>query len=409
MKIAIVHEMLIKLWGAEKVVENWMKNYLEADIFTLLYDEKTVGNIFPKTKIHPQVFKSIPQKIYSLTKKQRLCLPFMARTIESFDFSEYDIVLVSSSGFAHWAITKPETKTIVYYHAPARYMWDWTNEYKKDIKAQQWTKWYILNSLFLKLRQWDFIASKRHDITLVNSKTTQERVWKYFRLKSEVLYPPIETERFSAIIEKKDKESIFWKITEWLFESQSSISWVSQSDFFKKLSEKNYYIILSALTEFKRIDIAIKNFPKKEGMHLIVIWEGNERKNLEEICGENIVFVGAKFGDELVALVQNSLGLIFPGEEDFWIVPIEIMAAGKPVFALKKWGLTESVIAGKTWDFFEKPNGEDFSETFLKFHEKNIWWTYSKKNCKKQAQKFDEKIFEQRIDKIMTEKNPTFQ
>jgi len=105
----------------------------EADIFTLIYDEKKVEKVFPREKINPQVFTSTTQKVYRIFKKQRLCLPFMAKSIENFDLSSYDIVLVSSSGFVHGVITKPETKTIVYYHAPARYMWDWTNEYKRDI------------------------------------------------------------------------------------------------------------------------------------------------------------------------------------------------------------------------------------------------------------------------------------
>jgi len=140
MKVALVHEMLIKLGGAEKVLENWQHLFPQADIFTLIYDEKKTGKVFPKEKIHPQVLKCATQKIYSLTKKQRLCLPFMAKAIESFDFSGYDVVLVSSSGFAHGVITKPETKTIIYYHAPARYMWDWTNEYKRDIGAQKGMK-----------------------------------------------------------------------------------------------------------------------------------------------------------------------------------------------------------------------------------------------------------------------------
>ncbi len=196
-KVAIVHEMLIKLGGAEKVVETFVKMFPEADIFTLMYDEKQVSRVFPRNKIHPQVHKLRTQKIYKLLKKQRLCLPFMSSSVESLDLSEYDLVLVSSSGFAHGVITKPETKTIVYYHAPMRYIWDRTNEYKKQLSAQSGIKGYIFNSLFLKLRQWDFIASKRHDIALCNSKTTQKRLKKYYKIHVPILYPPIETQRFA--------------------------------------------------------------------------------------------------------------------------------------------------------------------------------------------------------------------
>lgn len=400
-KVAIVHEMLIKLWGAEKVLQNWTELFPEADIFTLIYDEKKVEKNFPKEKIHPEVFKTTTQKIYSLTKKQRLCLPFMARSIESFNFSEYDVVFVSSSGFAHGVITKPETKTIIYYHAPARYMWDWTNEYKRDIGAQSGIKSYILNSLFLQLRQWDYIASKRHNITLANSKTTQKRIQKYFRLDSEVLYPPIETERFAKNIPKGKQESILWDISKWLFKYESIIGWVSQNDIKKILSNWNYYIILSALTEFKRLDVALKNFPDTADIELVVIGDGNYRKNLEEIARKNIVFTGAQFGEDLVALVQNSLGLIFPGEEDFGIVPIEVMAAGKPIFAMKKWWLTETILEWITGDFFEDTEGKDFSEKFKVFHENNIKWEYTSHNCRKQAAKFDKKVFEKRIQEFL--------
>ncbi len=380
-KIAIVHEMLVKLWGAEKVVENWTTLYPEADVFTLIYNERECGKIFPKEKIHPQVFSLCTQKIYSLTKKQRLCLPFMAQSIERLDLSAYDVVLVSSSGFAHGVITKPETKTIVYYHAPARYMWDWTNEYKRDIGAQSGIKGYILNRLFLKLRIWDYIASKHHDITLANSATTAKRLQKYFRLESEIVYPPIETARFS----KKISNTFLNPFT---FQGQGAT---------------NYYITLSALTEFKRIDIAINAFKNMPDIPLVIIGDGEYRKNLENLAdwAKNIFFVGKKFSDELVSLVQNSLGLIFPGEEDFGIVPIEVMAAGKPVFALKKWGLTETVIAGQTGDFFEDIDGKDFALHFTAFHQKNLAWGFRSEACKTQALRFDKALFEARIDELV--------
>ncbi|USN58040.1 MAG: glycosyltransferase [Candidatus Peribacteria bacterium] len=131
-----------------------------------------------------------------------------------------------------------------------------------------------------------------------------------------------------------------------------------------------YYIILSALTEFKRIDIAISAFNTLQ-IPLLIIGEGNKRSELESISHKNIHFAGAQYGDELVSLVQESLGLIFPGEEDFGIVPIEVMAAGKPVFALGKGGLRETVIPGKTGDFFFEADGSDFIEHFTSFHEKN--------------------------------------
>lgn len=382
MKIAILHEMLIKLGWAEKVVENWINIFPDADIFTLIYDEKKVGKIFPKEKINSQTFSLRSQKIYNLTWKQRFCLPFMSKSVESIDFSNYDLVLCSSSWFAHWAITKPETKFIVYYHSPARYIWDWTNEYKNDLGLNHGWKKYILNpiinNLFLKIRIWDYIASNRVDISLANSKNTQNRIQKYYRKDSILLYPPIETSRFSSVVKNIDKK------------------WDN-----KPFENNNYYIIISALTEFKKIDIAINWFNKLEEK-LIIIWAWDYKENLEKLVKkDNIYFAWTKYNDELVYLVQNSLGLIFPWEEDFWIVPIEVMAAWKPVFAYN-WGwLTETVLSWITWEFFDNKDWDDFVERFNTFHKNNLNWKYESINCQKQALLFSSEIFEKKLKEII--------
>ncbi len=385
MKIAILHEMLIKFWGAEKVVQSFLKTFPEAHLYTLIYDEKKVWNFFPKQKINKKCFNLKTQKIYNIFKKQRLCLPYMALSVEQLDFSDYDIVLCSSSWFAHWAITKPETKFIVYYHSPARYMWDWTFEFKKDLKLPFFIKplfIYNLNKLLLKLRQWDFIASKRNDITIANSKNTASRIKKYYKKDSILLYPPVETNRFS---QKINLEKINFK------------SLVKKYNFKKN----DYYIIISALTEFKKIDIAIKAFNSLTKQKLIIIWDWNYKKELEKISQENIKFIWKQYWDNLVWLVQNSLGLIFPWEEDFWIVPIEVMAAWKPVFALAKWGLLETIIAWKTWDFFNNPEWNDFIKNFQTFHKNNLSWKYKQKNCQNQAKNFSEEIFKQKLKNII--------
>lgn len=378
LKIAILHEMLVKLGWAEKVVESWCKMYPDADIFTLIYDEEKVWKIFPKNKINIQVFWLFTQKIYKIFWKQRFCLPFMAKAVEKLDFSEYDIVLCSSSWFAHGAITKPETKFIVYCHSPARYMWDWTNEYKKDLWAGSWFKWYIINKLFLKLRIWDFIASKRADITLANSTNTQKRITKYYRKDSEVLYPPVETERFNPppnpLPPKEGEENNL---------------------------PKGYYIIISALTEFKKIEIAIEWFNKMPDKKLIIVWQWDYKETLEQKAEKNIIFTWAKYWDELVKLVQESNWLIFPWEEDFWIVPIEVMAAWKPVFAYKWWWLLETVLEWITWEFFNEKNWSDFIEKFRLFDKNNLNNNYNPLDCKKQAEQFSEIKFEERIKELV--------
>ncbi len=384
MKIAIVHEMLIKLWGAEKVVEKLIKMFPDANIFTLIYDEKKVGHVFPKKS--PTTGKSIrspflTQWIYDVTGKQRLCLPFMAKWIESFNFSKYDVVIVSSSWFAHGVITKPDTKTIVYYHSPARYLWDWTNEYKRDIKASGGIKWYLLNKLFLKLRMWDVMASERGDIPLANSENVKKRIEKYYRREATVLYPPIELERF------KEEKSI------------------ENFDEIYGFHPKSYFIIVATLTEFKKIELALEAF-KKNKKRLVIIWDGNHRYALEEQAKwyDNIVFLWAKYSDELVLLVQQSVGMIFPWEEDFWIVPIEAMAAGIPVFAYGKWGLLETVQENISGNFFYKNDGNDFEKNFEIFEDNIINWRFNKERIAATVEKFNEIHFEEAINTLILEK-----
>jgi len=382
MKIAILHEMLIKLWWAEKVVEKFLKIFPEADLFTLIYDEKKVWNIFPKEKINSQVFSLPSQKRYNLLKKQRFCLPLMARSVEMLDFSKYDVVIISSSGFAHWAITKPECKTIAYIHAPARYMWDWTNEYKADLKVPKIIRPifnYKLNKLFLELRQWDYMASKRPDIILANSSNTANRIRKYHRNTSEVLPPPIEISRFNK---------------------------------FSDIPKKDYYIIISMLAHYKKIEVAIEAFNKMSDKKLLIVGWWDYRWELEKIANtplnpplqegnNNITFVWPKYGDEMVELLAAAKWFIFPGEEDFWMAPVEALAAWTPLFALKAWWLLETNIEWVTWEFFTKPDWEDFVENFQNFHKNIEEWLYKKEDLLKQASNFWEDEFERRIKELV--------
>lgn len=384
MKIAILHEMLVKLWGAEKVVKKLLDIFPEADLYTLIYDEKKVGEVFPKKYGKGKEIRTpwAPQFIYEVLKNQRFCLPFMAKAVESLDFSKYDVLLISSSAFAHGALTKPETKTIIYYHSPARYLWDWTNEYKKDIGWERWWKWWILWKLFMSLREWDFIASQRGSFALANSQNVRARIHKYYRKDAQVLYPPVEIDRFQSDIPKKTFEALEKKY---------------------KITSKSYFIILWALTEFKKVDIALKGFQELKELSLVIIGDGPLKKKYEEQTknNKNIVFTGSLYWAELVAMVQNAKALIFPGEEDFWIVPIEAMGAGIPVFAYKAGGLQESVIEGVTWMFFSHKEGKDFSRLLKDFNLKIDAKKFESETIKNHARQFDEKKFEQEIRNLI--------
>lgn len=373
MKVALVHDLLVKLWGAEKVLEKFKNMYPEADIFTLIYDEKKVEKSFPREKI--KYIPALTQNIYRLTKNQRFCLPFMSRAVESLDLSQYDVVIADNSAFVHGCITKPETKFIVYYHTPARYMWDRTNEYKWEIWWNKWIKLFILNWMLKWLRMWDFQASQRHDITLANSTNVAKRLKKYYGLDAKVIYPNVEVDRFNK-----------------------EIKWEFNKPFDK------YYIIISALTEFKNIDKSIKAFNKMPEKNLVVVWNWNYKESLEKmVTWNNIKFLWPKYDDELVFLLQNSQWLVFSWEEDFGIVPIEAFGAWIPVFAYRWWWLAETMIEWVTWEFFDSITWEDFVEKFEIFESNILSWKYEKNKIKEHAQKFSEEIFEKKIREIVWE------
>ena len=374
MKIAILHEMFVKLWGAEKVVESFLEAFPNADLFTLIYDESKVWSVFPKNKINKQVFSLPTQKRYNLFKKQRLCIGLMASSVESLDFSEYDIVLCSSSWFAHWAITKPETKFIVYYHSPSRYLWDYTNEYKNSLWINNWFRKifkYFLNRLLLKTRIWDYIASNRVDVPIAASINVTKRIKKYYaRDDYKVIYPSVEIDKFI--------------------------------DFEEKIKKKDYYITIAALTEWKRLDILIKAFNEMPNKKLKIIWVWNYEQDYKNMSkSKNIEFLWYKSWNKLIKLLKEAKGFLFASNDDFWIAPVEALACNTPVFGLAKWWLLETNKKWITWDFFEDENWEDFIWQF-KIFEKNIDdWIYKEKELLKHVEQFSKKKFINEIKKIV--------
>jgi len=370
MKIALVHDLLVKLGGGEKVLECLMNMYPQADIFPLVYDEKKVGSVFPKEKI--KFLPTAPKWIYRIFGNQRFTLPFLPRAVESIDLTGYDIVIVSNTAFAHGVLTKPETKTIIYYHSPVRYLWDRTFEYRREIGWWKWIKSWILGKLFHWLRLWDYIASQRHDITLANSKNVATRIKKYYGLEAQVIYPNVDTKRFA----KKVSVSM-------------------------ELPTKKYYIIISALTEFKKVHVWVEAFTQMPEQNLVIVGTGNYEKELQKNAGENIHFLGYQAGDELVYLLQNAQGLIFCGEEDFGIVPIESFGAGKPVFAYRGGWLAETMVEWVSGAFFDSADGSDFIEKFQKFDAGVQKGVYKPKEIQKIAEKYDSKVFEEEMRKVV--------
>lgn len=356
-KIALVHDFLLKLGGAERVLKVFADTFPEAPIYTLLYDEKSVGNVFPKERVRPSALQKLPRFI---RKRQKYLLPKMPRAIEEMDFSEFDIVLSSNSAFTHGIVTNTDTKHVCYCHSPMRYAWDWKNEYIEEQNIGRIKKAAIA-LLLNKIRMWDQIAADRADEYIANSKTVRNRIMKYYRKNSDIIYPPVDVSRFKP---QKKKE--------------------------------NFFLIVSTITPYKKIDLAVQLF-NKIGKELVIIGEGPQKAYLQSIAGSNISFLGFKSDKETTEYFQNARGFIFPGEEDFGITPVEAMAAGTPVLAYGKGGVTETVIPGVTGEFFTQPTVDSMEQGLARLlvNEKN----YVMKTMRDQAEKFCQDRFIKEIKK----------
>lgn len=377
--------MLIKLWGAEKVLSELMHMYPEADVFTLMYDEKKVGSVFPKNRIW---CNTPAQTLFALTGKPRLSLPLMPASVKKINLTGYDVILSSSSGFAH-GVSLDTSRTyathICYCHSPARYLWDATDEVQKEIGVKldadkkhtpldtikSALGWPIVTHLFEYLRKWDAEASKKPTIYIANSQEVQKRIQQYYQRDSVVLWPPVETSQFvSGPI---------------------------------PVSKRPYYVLTSALTPFKKVDRAVRVMSKL-GLSLKIIGDGAQRQELQKIAGDTVQFLGRISDEEKIKVYMNARGFLMPQKEDAGIAPIEAMAAGIPVFWLAKGWLLETNIDSVTGRFFPEETDESFEQHFLTFDAEITAGKYDTSDVlMAHAHKFDTAHFRETFQKIFHE------
>ena len=356
MKTAIVHDFIVRYWWAEKVVQTFSEMYPDADIFTLFYDEKKMWKFFPKEKIKT----SSLQKFYNLSFwKYTHLLPFMPKAIEEFDFSEYNLVISSSSAFSHWIITNPETKHLCYTHSPMRWAWDYFFEFQKE-RWFWFFKKYFFRKQIHKIREWDFISAWRPDKIIAVSDLIKKRISKYWKKESKIIYPFAEIDKFKII----------------------------------KNPSKDYFLVVSQLVPYKKIDEIIKAF-NIFWEKLLIVWEWIEKKKLEKLAKWNIKFVWAKYWNELISIFQNAKWFIFAGIDDFWMTPIEAMACWIPVISINKWWAKETVLDWKTWYFFEEQN----AKSIINCLKNNDISKIKSEDCRKRAEEFSKEIFVEKIKK----------
>lgn len=355
MKVALVHDFLLKLGGAERVLKSLADIFPKAPIYTLLYDEKETGKVFPPERVKTSFLQEYPKILRS---RHRLLTKQMPRAMEEMDFDEYDLVISSSSAFAHGLVTSLKTKHLCYCHSPMRYAWDWSAEYREENKISG-LKALLYAYLMKYLREWDRIAADRPDAYIANSRNVQGRLKKYYSADSEIIYPPVDTSRFKT-----------------------------------HADHSNYFLIVSTLTPYKKVDLAVQMF-NKIGRRLVIIGEGPHKSYLQNIAGDNIDFLGFKSDEVVKEYMENCRALIFPGEEDFGIAPVEAMACGKPVLAFGRGGATESVVSGKTGEFFFEPTVESMEDGLARLMYNERY--YRPHTIRRHALQFSPEVFEKKI------------
>ena len=361
MKVAIVHDFLFKLGGAERVVKELADLFPDAPIYTLVYDEEKCGRDFPRERV---VTSSLSRYPGFLQKRPQYLLGKMPQAIEEFDLSKYDLVISSSGAFSHGAITGPQTKHLCYCHSPMRYAWDYTHEYLEEKKLSWWKEWLVRRTLH-DVRQWDRAAADRPDRYLANSDHVARRLKKYYQADADVLYPPVDVDRYYPYEEADD-----------------------------------YFLIISALTPFKKIDLAISAF-NKMGKKLVIIGDGAQRRALEAIAGPTVQLLGRKSDADAKRYLQAAKALIFPGEEDFGITPVEAMAAGRPVIAYGVGGVTETVVDGVTGVFFYEPTVASLEAAVAKFYQ--LEKSFDRSIIQDRAQLYSRQAFRKGIKKAVEE------
>lgn len=360
MKVALVHDFLTKLGGAERVLLALGEIFPQAPIYTSFYDEAMDSYFRGRTLVLSDL-----QKWY---EKYRLApkyfLPFLANAVESFDFSDFDLVISSSAAFSKGILTPPHCAHICYCHTPMRYVWD---SYHQNLaeKAPRGFGEKVVDNVLHNLRVWDRYSAYRVDVWVANSKNVAGRIKKYYRAEARVIYPPVDTHLIKPSGEKED-----------------------------------FFLIVSRLSAYKRIDVAIKAFNLLK-FPLIIIGEGEDSLRLKKLAKDNVQFLGWQ-GDEVkFDYLKKARALIFPGEEDFGIVPVEALAAGTPVIAYGRGGVTESVVEGESGVFFTQPTPAGLIEGVKKFYllEPKI----KKSKLTKRAREFSRVRFKQEIKTLVEE------
>lgn len=330
-KVAIIHDWLVAYAGAERVLEEIVNCYPDADLFSVVDFIPKNERGFLKNK---PVKTSFIQKLPFAKKKYRTYLPFMPLAVEQFDLSGYDIVISSSHAVAKGVITGPDQLHISYVHSPMRYAWDLQHQYLKETGLDRGLKGWLAKRELHKLRMWDLRTANGVDHFLANSRFIARRIWKVYRREATVIYPPVDVDSFSPC---KQKEGFF--------------------------------LTASRMVPYKKIDLIAEAFSLMPDKRLYIIGDGPDFDKVKSKAGANVELLGYQPFEVLRNYMQRAKAFVFAAEEDFGIVPVEAQACGTPVIAYGKGGALETVTEGETGLFFDAQTPSSIIEAVKRFED----------------------------------------
>lgn len=360
-RIAIVHDWLPVYGGAERVLEQMLQVYPEADVFSLIDALNDENRKFLKGR---PVTTSFVQRLPGGKKYYRHCFPIMPLAIEQFDFSSYDLVISSSYAFAKGIITGPRQLHLCYCHSPIRYAWDLQMQYLKESKLDRGLKSWLVRGLLHMIRVWDHRTAAGVDAFMANSRFIARRIEKVYRRDAAVVYPPVNVERFDVCESKED-----------------------------------FYMVASRLVPYKRVDLVIEAFNAMPEKKLVVIGDGPELPKLRRMAGPNIQVMGWQANDVMRDHLRRAKGFVFGGEEDFGIILLEAQACGTPVIAYGRGGALETVVENETGLFFGEQTVESVKQAVAEF-ETMAWDPHA---CRRHSEKFSAQHFRENFHAFVEE------
>lgn len=352
MKVALVHDWLTGRRGGEKVLEVFAELFPEAHIYTLFHFKGSQHYSIENRKI----FVSFLQKFPFIRTHYRNYLPLFPMAIENFDLSDYDLIISLSHCVAKGAIPSPDAIHLCYCFTPMRYAWDLFHYYFGKGKISPFKR-LIVTPIISYLRVWDVTSSSRVHSFATDSKYVAQRIKKYYGRDAHVIYAPVDTDYFVPGDGRGD-----------------------------------YFLIVSALVPYKKIDLAIEVFSKREEK-LYIVGTGPEFKKLKKKTSQNIKFLGSVSDGELLKLYQNSRAFLLPGIEDFGIAPLEAQACGIPVIAFGKGGALETVKNEKTGIFFYEQSVDSLNNAIDRFQNME----FNKSEIRRWAENFSYKNFKENV------------